>query len=775
MKKLLLMTTLLLASIVGAQAQKLATTAPQLKQKVVNVPKLDGRLQKVDFNKSALTMARKNVAPGQVTSRPMQAKRAAGSAPSDLDVSDITANSATVMWSGDFASYEVRYKKASENLSEGTVFFESFEEVDEETGLPAGWTSIDADGDKYNWEWLTASGDQVNTHSGDGLMSSASYDNPTYTALNPDNWLITPLVDLQGTVKMWMYGQDPSWSAEHFAVYVSTTGNSIEDFDVQNPLIPETIVTGKYVQYSADLSEYEGQQGYIAIRHFDVTDMFRLNLDDFGIYAADDDGDWTMVSTEENSITLTDLDPDNAYGVQVRGICKDEEGNPVTDEEGNPVWSDWSPLLQFTTLEEGGMDWETWYLNGFDSDDASLSNREVQVKYNLVKNTILVDGLCPYLSNCVVEGTLNGDGTATFATGQYYGNYNDTYDMYFAGYSNSAISDVVFNIDLDEGFMSTESLILLMIDDPTSTDSMVDYYYNVTISREKQPYDIPTDLEASDITTNSATLSWVDNCEEEVTQWVVRYSPIVVVSVDEQGNKTFDYAEDGELLQEIVVDDNSYTLTDLEEGTYYVVWVRPEPAEDMWSNYIIFNTIVDAVPAVPADPFANEWYDSGSDSGYSYFKFKLPDTDVDGKMILPEYVSFSIFTDDDQPFTFWVNEYSQDIEEDMTEIPYEVYSAGKYDIYSTKVYFYRTNEVEDGETPFFTKRIGIQAHYTVDGVKNSSNIVYWNLPIDIATGITNVTANEGNDTWYTIDGRKLSAKPMTKGVFIKNGQKVVNK
>ena len=114
----------------------------------------------------------------------------------------------------------------------------------------------------------------------------------------------------------------------------------------------------------------------------------------------------------------------------------------------------------------------------------------------------------------------------------------------------------------------------------------------------------------------------------------------------------------------------------------------------MWSNYIIFNTIVDAVPAVPADPFANEWYDSGSDSGYSYFKFKLPDTDVDGKMILPEYVSFSIFTDDDQPFTFWVNEYSQDIEEDMTEIPYEVYSAGKYDIYSTKVYFYRTNEVE---------------------------------------------------------------------------------
>lgn len=52
MKKILLMTTLLLASIVGAQAQK-----------------LDGKLQKVNCNQSALTMAKKIVAPDQVTSQ----------------------------------------------------------------------------------------------------------------------------------------------------------------------------------------------------------------------------------------------------------------------------------------------------------------------------------------------------------------------------------------------------------------------------------------------------------------------------------------------------------------------------------------------------------------------------------------------------------------------------------------------------------------------------------------------------------------------------------
>ena len=45
------------------------------------------------------------------------------------------------------------------------------------------------------------------------------------------------------------------------------------------------------------------------------------------------------------------------------------------------------------------------------------------------------------------------------------------------------------------------------------------------------------------------------------------------------------------------------------------------------------------------------------------------------------------------------------------------------------------------------------------------------------TGIENLNMNvsERNDTWYTLDGRKLDKKPTTRGVYINRGNKVVIK
>ena len=47
-----------------------------------------------------------------------------------------------------------------------------------------------------------------------------------------------------------------------------------------------------------------------------------------------------------------------------------------------------------------------------------------------------------------------------------------------------------------------------------------------------------------------------------------------------------------------------------------------------------------------------------------------------------------------------------------------------------------------------------------------------------ATGIGNLTVNSqlstlNSDTWYTLDGRRLSAKPTQKGIYINNGHKIV--
>lgn len=48
---------------------------------------------------------------------------------------------------------------------------------------------------------------------------------------------------------------------------------------------------------------------------------------------------------------------------------------------------------------------------------------------------------------------------------------------------------------------------------------------------------------------------------------------------------------------------------------------------------------------------------------------------------------------------------------------------------------------------------------------------------EVVTGISNVKSakTEGNDSWYTVDGRKLDKQPTTKGVYVNNGRKVVVK
>ncbi len=147
-------------------------------------------------------------------------------------------------------------------------------------------------------------------------------------------------------------------------------------------------------------------------------------------------------------------------------------------------------------------------------------------------------------------------------------------------------------------------------------------------------------------------------------------------------------------------------------------------SDDHSMTCLEFNTegqIVNLVPAVPADPTADEWYDSGDESGFSRFYFTLPKTDVDGNMIEPECLSYSIFTDDDQLFTFPAEDYTYDLTDDITEVTYDLYNDA-VDFNNYFVYFYRTNA--EGFEPLFKENIGIQVYYTVDGVKNASNIVY---------------------------------------------------
>lgn len=180
---------------------------------------------------------------------------------------------------------------------------------------------------------------------------------------------------------------------------------------------------------------------------------------------------------------------------------------------------------------------------------------------------------------------------------------------------------------------------------------------------------------------------------------------------------------------------------------------------------IEFNTkgeVFHAVPAVPANPTADDWYDVGDESGYSRFYFTLPTEDADGNALDPEYLSYSIYVDGEL-FTFSGTDYTFDLNsgEEITEVPYSLYSNA-VDFNDYFVYLYRTNA--DGYEPLFTSRIGIQVHYTVDGVKNSSEIVYlYPFPAVAVNFVNNkdnsalVAENADKKADATIEGRTIFA------------------
>ena len=232
---------------------------------------------------------------------------------------------ASIYWADDNnVAWNLRYRLY--NPDNKSWDFE--EEMAEDNSLPGGWTTIDADGDGNKWYHLNTTG-TWNCHGTPGHVTSASW---ASSALTPDNWLVSPQAKLFGQLSLWINGQDPEYPAEVFAVYVST-GDPTDPASFVLVSDEEMIANAEPTEYVFDLSEYDGQMGYVAVRHYGVTDMFRLNVDDVAIGNL-----WTYVNElDATDYTIEGLTPETTYEVQVQGVDADE------------YLSDWTESVIFTT------------------------------------------------------------------------------------------------------------------------------------------------------------------------------------------------------------------------------------------------------------------------------------------------------------------------------------------------------------------------------------------------------------------------------------------
>ncbi len=146
------------------------------------------------------------------------------------------------------------------------------------------WTLYDEDGDGYEWNvaQLTSSG----SPSGTPILTSVSWSG---SPLTPDNWAVSPSIDLTNasgniTFKWSVFASDPSYNLENYGIYVSTE-NTVEALIAGGELFTEVDLPDTLTERTLDLSSFAGQKIYIAFRHYDVTDQFRIGIDNVSIEA----------------------------------------------------------------------------------------------------------------------------------------------------------------------------------------------------------------------------------------------------------------------------------------------------------------------------------------------------------------------------------------------------------------------------------------------------------------------------------------------------------
>jgi PKD repeat protein len=183
--------------------------------------------------------------------------------------------------------YNVLTKTASFAFGKQVLLFEDFNEgiefIDEDSWAPEGWKAIDNDGDGYNW--------YVGVRQGVVSMRSQSWDG---SPLEPDNWLITPEIDLttydSDATVTFRYGAGitattPQYKQEHYGIFVAIGNDDLESFELVFEETFSTETTNWISQErEIDLSAYAGNIVFIAIRHFNVTDMDRIFIDEVELY-----------------------------------------------------------------------------------------------------------------------------------------------------------------------------------------------------------------------------------------------------------------------------------------------------------------------------------------------------------------------------------------------------------------------------------------------------------------------------------------------------------
>lgn len=177
----------------------------------------------------------------------------------------------------DYTRAAAKSSSSSRRSSGQTLLSEGFED---ETFPPEGWEVKDADGDGQGWFRGISP-----CHTGNGNAASNSLiPGPYGGELDPDNWLITPQINIpqEGVYRLryWIGYANPQFPNDKHGVFVSTTGTDPDDFEEIHSEVNHIVGGANYYEVQLSLEKYAGKNIYIAFRHYESKGVYQMLLDD---------------------------------------------------------------------------------------------------------------------------------------------------------------------------------------------------------------------------------------------------------------------------------------------------------------------------------------------------------------------------------------------------------------------------------------------------------------------------------------------------------------
>lgn len=186
------------------------------------------------------------------------------------------------------------------------------------------WQIFNKDGDSYNWFWQ-----QYSAYNGGYKCITSSSFNTSAGALTPDNWIISYPIDLTSystndniQLSWKVRGELNGFSHEYYTIYAATSDqvSVLEASTVKrSEYVDEVGGNATFVTRTLNISELAGNMAYIAFRHHNSTNQYRINIDD--------------VSVSTSALGIEDFNKENFkffYSKETQSLRVKSNNNPIS-------------------------------------------------------------------------------------------------------------------------------------------------------------------------------------------------------------------------------------------------------------------------------------------------------------------------------------------------------------------------------------------------------------------------------------------------------------